>query len=420
MKKFNISALEASSTTPFNSAPSWDIRNTHTLTSNDPSYGTTSLSSNTPSGFLQQGELSFSTGLNIKSVPSSSPTSRPSDSDAVRSMSDSQIPSRAWVQEVLEDGLRDLIQIVDHSGKILYASSSCKILVGYSREELMGHSVFEFIAPNDSSTFIRELNGSITTGMPAQFFYRLKKRDGSYLMLEAYGRVHSMTSRITADSSTAPELHTVFTIIARPYLTSSSRFFDSLLEHKMENEQLTRQIAELRQEEEEHETFQTGSQRHYGPDPSQFLFYDTQLLDGSVIGSGVMVSSATPGLSSTCPTSQRQGEPSSALFHQNAKAARFGDSSYIDDIEIMTGLHYRAGERSHGISTGDSHATLIHSAVPISLPTDKQDRVGGSNDKKRRTKAEEYVCMDCGTLSSPEWRKGPNGKKTLCNACGCE
>ena len=23
-----------------------------------------------------------------------------------------------------------------------------------------------------------------------------------------------------------------------------------------------------------------------------------------------------------------------------------------------------------------------------------------------------------GTLESPEWRKGPNGPKTLCNACG--
>jgi hypothetical protein len=28
------------------------------------------------------------------------------------------------------------------------------------------------------------------------------------------------------------------------------------------------------------------------------------------------------------------------------------------------------------------------------------------------------VCSDCGTLDSPEWRKGPKGPKTLCNACG--
>ena len=26
--------------------------------------------------------------------------------------------------------------------------------------------------------------------------------------------------------------------------------------------------------------------------------------------------------------------------------------------------------------------------------------------------------MIIGTLDSPEWRKGPSGPKTLCNACG--
>ncbi|KAG2041923.1 hypothetical protein BDR03DRAFT_913838 [Suillus americanus] len=32
--------------------------------------------------------------------------------------------------------------------------------------------------------------------------------------------------------------------------------------------------------------------------------------------------------------------------------------------------------------------------------------------------AEQYVCVTCGRTDSPEWRKGPQGPKTLCNACG--
>jgi DNA-directed RNA polymerase subunit RPC12/RpoP len=44
--------------------------------------------------------------------------------------------------------------------------------------------------------------------------------------------------------------------------------------------------------------------------------------------------------------------------------------------------------------------------------------------KKRKKKqhpqtSELYICMHCSTLVSPEWRKGPDGPKTLCNACGC-
>lgn len=36
--------------------------------------------------------------------------------------------------------------------------------------------------------------------------------------------------------------------------------------------------------------------------------------------------------------------------------------------------------------------------------------------KKQRTDEGEFVCRDCGTVDSPEWRRGPLGPKTLCNA----
>ncbi|EGC28236.1 hypothetical protein DICPUDRAFT_51958 [Dictyostelium purpureum] len=74
---------------------------------------------------------------------------------------------------------------------------------------------------------------------------------------------------------------------------------------------------------------------------------------------------------------------------------------------------------------------IIHS-IAKSLPPQTRAR------KKRSTKAEKlqkdligikrtYVttpkskgtyCIFCGTMETPEWRKGPGGHKTLCNACG--
>lgn len=29
-----------------------------------------------------------------------------------------------------------------------------------------------------------------------------------------------------------------------------------------------------------------------------------------------------------------------------------------------------------------------------------------------------HACVECGTQETPEWRRGPQGKKSLCNACG--
>ena len=35
--------------------------------------------------------------------------------------------------------------------------------------------------------------------------------------------------------------------------------------------------------------------------------------------------------------------------------------------------------------------------------------------KRRMTKIEPSVCHSCGVTSTPEWRKGPQGPRTLCN-----
>lgn len=46
------------------------------------------------------------------------------------------------------------------------------------------------------------------------------------------------------------------------------------------------------------------------------------------------------------------------------------------------------------------------------------DNLTGSNSGKGSASAPQYVCVTCGRTDSPEWRKGPLGAKTLCNACG--
>jgi len=43
-----------------------------------------------------------------------------------------------------------------------------------------------------------------------------------------------------------------------------------------------------------------------------------------------------------------------------------------------------------------------------------------SNKKKRakNNQNQTLICHSCGVTSTPEWRRGPDGAKTLCNACG--
>ncbi|OJD24895.1 hypothetical protein ACJ73_03734 [Blastomyces percursus] len=321
-------------------------------------------------------------------------------------------------------GLRDLIQILDLSGILLSVSPCCKALTGYEPEDLIGNVLFEFIHPDDRSMVVKEFAHSINTKGPFQCYYRFKKYDGTYILLDAHGQI---------DSATNMEL----SIIARPYLTKETQLLDSFLEHKIENERLTRRIAELKREGE----FQLHNDENK-PDNEQVT---------SIAPQAHRNSATTPSFHSL-PTSEFQFRPtlmpnpevpilpnelftesSSDVFHpltpsqpqhNISQSAGFEGSTYLDDIELMTGLRYGAGERARGISTGDPNGTLFQSdALSVGVFTASRGNGGkagkGTAERKRRSKpAETNSCTDCGTFSSPEWRKGPNGKKTLCNACG--
>jgi len=49
---------------------------------------------------------------------------------------------------------------------------------------------------------------------------------------------------------------------------------------------------------------------------------------------------------------------------------------------------------------------------------DDEDPAKKKKMQKKVQSTEQYVCITCGRTDSPEWRKGPLGPKTLCNACG--
>eukprot|EP01133_Synstelium_polycarpum_P007383 gene7383-8604_t len=44
--------------------------------------------------------------------------------------------------------------------------------------------------------------------------------------------------------------------------------------------------------------------------------------------------------------------------------------------------------------------------------------IGNGGGATKRKSTEIKHCTSCGTTSSPEWRKGPAGNQSLCNACG--
>lgn len=353
---------------------------------------------------------------------------------------------RNWSQRVLEE-LRDFLYILTPEGRILYSSPSTRELTGWEPVDIVGKFIHDYIHPDDSGIFIVEFNEAIATGNPLRFFYRLRQKNGSYLIFEAHGHAH-LSSEVAAfgPGIDGRAFCRGFFMMSRPYPTKNAQMLDSFLEHKIENERLTKRIAELKREEAEENALAerqwqnwkegdgtgTASETHRTDMRSGT---DSEIVSGSgAIGASAgdavqaekdkayreMPPPAKPSISNIALTRQNLDEALAASKPDsiNDKMARYEGLSNYDSIEMLTGLRYRDGERSQGISTGDTSPHLIRGDVGIAILADRDKKESKANKKLKV--ADEYVCTDCGTLDSPEWRKGPNGPKTLCNACGCK
>lgn len=346
---------------------------------------------------------------------------------------------RNWSQRVIEE-IKDLLYVLTPDARFLYLSPSARVLTGYEQQDLVGKFIHDFIHPDDSSLFLREFNESIATANQLRMFFRFRHRDGRWVIFESHGHPHLTNDVSHLEVTGGPRNNAGFCagffMMIRPYPTRNAVLLDSFLEHKLENERLQARINALRREEAQEAE---ASARHYhkkatGARSLTPSAVDTSTAMGGAGGESPSVSDrqssdfsampppAKPTISNMALTREALDEANSFARPDSItdKMARYEGTSHVDSIEMLTGLRYREGERSQGISTGGTSPALIRGDAGIEIPMDKVDLRGGHLDKKPKKvkSADEYVCTDCGTLDSPEWRKGPNGPKTLCNACG--
>ncbi|KAL3464699.1 hypothetical protein BJX64DRAFT_254189 [Aspergillus heterothallicus] len=327
----------------------------------------------------------------------------------------------SWPERVLDE-VRDLILLLTPDGRVSYVSPSCRSITGFGNAQFESNYFSRFIHDDDKAVFGRELHECISAGRPFRCHFRIYQFDNSSTLVEANGHPHLTAT--SNDANQAPLCHGVF-LLCRPYHTHSTQLLDSYLEHKLENIRLKERIAELKREEEDDINVTTqqakyaqvpSSASHRPAPPASTAFAQSQAVpfnlpvsqDASMLSGEENESSDTLG---------NVDELDQAINQVTAATQADEDTSHIYGIELLTGLNYGQGERSQGISTGLLQNRLFrYSGNPSSS---EPDRIPAENEPRKKLKGE-YRCADCGTSDSPEWRKGPDGPKTLCNACGCE
>ncbi|KXN66976.1 hypothetical protein CONCODRAFT_80333 [Conidiobolus coronatus NRRL 28638] len=88
---------------------------------------------------------------------------------------------------------------------------------------------------------------------------------------------------------------------------------------------------------------------------------------------------------------------------------------YYDKLDKKLGLSPMASNSSVSDTLCNSTNSSSESSTNQSQ---SEDSKLDTNPKKKIPTKDHLPCTQCGTTEAPEWRKGPMGPKTLCNACG--
>jgi PAS domain S-box-containing protein len=85
----------------------------------------------------------------------------------------------------IADNMVDLLSIIQTDGTRVYTGPSYCRLLGYSKEELAGLSRKDLVHPDDLPEMLEALEGLFQDGISRRFEYRIRRRDGDYIPLEA-------------------------------------------------------------------------------------------------------------------------------------------------------------------------------------------------------------------------------------------
>ncbi|MCX6138792.1 MAG: PAS domain S-box protein, partial [Ignavibacteriales bacterium] len=112
---------------------------------------------------------------------------------AEEALKDSEMRFRLLAENSIE-----MISRHTSDGAYIYASPACRTLLGYEAEELVGHSSFEFIHPDDLACIEKSRQTVLETPKTDAVTYRLRRKDGTYIWIESTS--HSLKEKESGET----------------------------------------------------------------------------------------------------------------------------------------------------------------------------------------------------------------------------
>ncbi|TPX61208.1 hypothetical protein PhCBS80983_g01292 [Powellomyces hirtus] len=325
--------------------------------------------------------------------------------------------------EELLDDLGDFVHIVSLRGLFLYAApQSTKQLLEYNAEDLMGHNLHEFVHPADYIPMMRELRVT-NPGDSINIMSRYRRKRSGYVYLEINGHIYE------GDKSKRTKC---FILTGREKQISSLNVNDVLLPGRDSAEtwvKLSQEGLTLYAFSNSASLLGDYSQGLASRSFSEYLHE----ADRSTFMDALARVTARENIEDVrCRLSIKRGFVPVVvrLYGRNCKTLgslycqiKVAESGGTGPLDLKSLADYR-----HLYENGNLF-DVMREVRPTSLPFELnqlrmenkriREELGGMAKKKTKPSTDSSLeCSQCQTHISPEWRKGPDNQRTLCNACG--
>ncbi|KAK4177182.1 putative white collar 1 protein [Triangularia setosa] len=379
---------------------------------------------------------------------------------------------QSWDKMLLENA-DDVVHVLSLKGLFLYLSPSCKKVLEYDTNDLMGNSLASICHPSDIVPVTRELKEA-QANVPVNIVFRIRRKNSGYTWFESHGTLFSEQGKGRKCIILVGRKRPIFALSKRNldqhggigdseiwskvstsgmflYVASNVRSLLDLERKDLEGtsmQELMRKesraefgrtieksrrgkIASCKHEIQNkrgqvlqaHTTFYPGDAEE-GQKPT-FLLAQTKLLKASSraiapagkAGASVASVSDDGGQNMTgvvmghTKTISTEG----ALISQPAGQLRGGtqDVALASDDNIFDELKTTR-------CTSWQYELRQMEKVNRCLAEELAQLLSNKKKRKRRKGGSNMVrdCVNCHTRNTPEWRRGPSGQRDLCNSCG--
>lgn len=396
---------------------------------------------------------------------------------------ESELSKRIW-DKVLLENTDDVVCVLSLKGLFLYLSPSCKKMLEYDANELMGTALSSICHPSDIVPVTRELKDT-STSAAVSVVLRIRRKHSGYMWFEGHGALHTEQGKGRKSIVLVGRERPVYTLSKRELaaaggigdnevwtkLSTSGMFLfvssnvRSVLERspdeligtsiqalmRLESKTEFNRVLELARHGKrsctKHDLMSKRGQvlqafstvfpgdAVEGSKPT-FVIAQTRLLKYSRPSMNTPMSN-TLMLKTESETGNAAQSPALSLANSTSQNG-MTPHRFMSSFDVATTragqLGLAIGRQDHALASDENLFDELKTTRSTSwqfelrqmekrnrlLAEELQGLLAARKKRKRRkgTGQVEKDCANCHTRVTPEWRKGPSGKRDLCNSCG--